>query len=138
MFKAWRKKFQKRRETDRAHWNRTLQSRSLTAWKDFWHDFKQTLKEVTGEGLTAQFLAAAFILTITVLINFAIWMLVSLPMSLFLWWAWDWCLIKIFPNFFMAPITFSEAWCLCMLTNFIGFRSIRIELRQKDGEPEYK
>lgn len=128
MFKAWRKEFQKRREIARMQWNRTLQGRSVAAWKDFWHDFKHTLKEVTGEDLPAQFFAAMAILALSVLANFAVWMLVSLPMSLFLWWAWDWHLIEIFPNFFTAPITFSEAWCLCVLVNFIGFRSIKIEL----------
>lgn len=128
MFRAWRKKFQKRREATRARWNRTLQSRSVIAWKDFWHDFKHTLKEVTGEGLAAQYLAAAVILAISVLTNFAIWLLVSVPMAFFLWLAWNWHLIEIFPDFFVVPITFGEAWCLCVLVNFLGFRSIRVEL----------
>jgi len=104
----------------------------VAAWEDFWHDFKQTLNEVTGEQLPAQFLAAGVILAISVMVNFAVWLLVSLPMSLFLWWAWNWHLIEIFPTFFIAPITFSEAWCLCVLVNFLGFRSIRIELYRED------
>lgn len=128
MFKSWRKSFQKRRALAHARWNRTLQGRSVTAWKDFWHDFKHTLMEVTGEHLPAQFLGAAFILTMSVLLNFFIWLLVSVPLAFVLWCAWNWHLVEIFPNVFMATITFGEAWCLCVLLNFLGFRSIKIEL----------
>lgn len=135
MFRSWRNRFRKRREAARAYWNRTLQGRSVIACKDFWHDFKHTLKEVTGEDLPVQYLAATCILIWAVMVNFVTWVIASFPMALVLWWIWNAYLIHIFPEFFTAQVTFMEAWSLCLLVNFLGFRSIKIELIRMD-KPE--